>query len=323
MRRTVFLFFVLALIISSFNSIHAQTPDAAINLFKNALKKTEKGDLDGAMEDYSRAIVLSSQLRTREPQARIAGQSFASTDAVNIVDDSSDIRVIDPFTANAYNNRGLLRYRKGDYQGALADYNAALNIRPGLAAAYVNRAAALVATGEKSSALKDLDRALALKKDFFQAYSNRGSLNHDLGHDKEALADLNRAVELNNRVGDTFYHRGYANLALNNLDESLKDFTRAIELKFPQIAWAYQGRGTTLMKKGLMQDAITDFNTALELNSEIIWAYFNRGLAKVYLGNEAEAQGDFETVLKMRPDLQEQLKQKVQLARFLRVAPKE
>ncbi len=125
-----------------------------INLFKNALKKTEKGDLDGAIEDYSRAIVLSSRLDTRQPAARLSGHSFTASDAVDVVDDSSDIRVIDPFTANAYNNRGLLRYRKGDYSGALADYNEALRIRPGLAAAYLNRAAALVATGEKSNALK-------------------------------------------------------------------------------------------------------------------------------------------------------------------------
>lgn len=318
MRRSLFSFFVLALIVSSFSFVPAQTPDAAINLFKNAVKKTEKGELDAAIEDYSRAIVLSSQLQTRQPAARISGQSFASTDAVDVVDDSSDIRVIDPFTANAYNNRGLLRYRKGDYSGALADYNNAIRIRPALAAAYVNRAAALVATGDKANALKDLDRAIVLKKDFFQAYSNRGSLNHDLGHDKEALADLNRAVELNNRVADTFYHRGYANLALNNLDDSIKDFTRSIELGFPQIAWAYQGRGTTLMKQGLMQEAINDFNKALELNSEIIWGYFNRGLARVYLGQEAEAQTDFDMVLKMNPDLKRQIVEKVALARYLR-----
>jgi tetratricopeptide (TPR) repeat protein len=318
MRRALFLFFVLALTFSCFNFVQAQTPDAAINHFRNAEKKTAKGDLDGAIEDYSRAIVLSSSLQTRQPAARISGHSFTSSDAVDVADESSDIRVINPFTANAYNNRGLIRYRKGDYPGAMADYNDALRIRPGLAAAYVNRAAALAATGDKLNALRDLDRAIALKKDFFQAYSNRGSLNHDLGHDKEALADLNRAVELNNRVADVFYHRGYANLALNNFDDSIKDFTRAIEMEFSLIGWAYHGRGTTLMKKGLMQEAIIDFNKALELNSEIVWAYFNRGLAKVYLGNEAEAQADLDTVLKMQPDLRRQVVEKVALARYLR-----
>jgi lipoprotein NlpI len=89
------------------------------------------------------------------------------------------------------------------------------------------------------------------------------------------------------------------------------------------MAWAYQGLGTVLMKKGQMQSAIESFSRALELESKIVWAYFNRGLANVYLGNEAAAQGDFETVLTMRPDLKDQLKDKIQLARFLRVAPKE
>jgi tetratricopeptide (TPR) repeat protein len=42
------------------------------------------------------------------------------------------------------------------------------------------------------------------------------------------------------------------------------------------MAWAYQGLGTVLMKKGQMQSAIESFSRALELESKIVWAYFNR-----------------------------------------------
>ncbi len=53
------------------------------------------------------------------------------------------------------------------------------------------------------------------------------------------------------------------------------------------MAWAYQGRGTALMKKGEMAKAIEDFTRAIEHDPEIAWAYFNRGLAKVFLGDES------------------------------------
>jgi hypothetical protein len=51
-----------------------------------------------------------------------------------------------------------------------------------------------------------------------------------------------------------------------------------------------------------------------------VWAYFNRGVAKVYLGNEADAQGDFDKCLQLKPELKNQVTEKVELARHLRRA---
>jgi tetratricopeptide (TPR) repeat protein len=84
------------------------------------------------------------------------------------------------------------------------------------------------------------------------------------------------------------------------------------------MAWAYHGRGTVLMKKGLMQQAIDDFNRAVELNPEIVWSYFNRGLARVFLGKEEEAQADFAKCLELRPELKDEVAEKIELARHLR-----
>src|SRR6185295_11334765 len=191
-----------------------QTPEAALNLFKNAVKKSGSGDLDGAIEDYTRAITLSSSFAPRKK----SGNSFAGTDS------SEAITIVDPFTANAYTNRGLARYQKGDYAGAIEDLNKALQIRPGLAVAYLNRAAAFRATGDLAGALKDLDKAISLKKDFFQALNNRGSVHLDLGDNNAALSDLNSAIELNNKVGETFYHRAYTYLAMKNFNAAIDDF---------------------------------------------------------------------------------------------------
>src|SRR5215207_1125851 len=131
-RRHLFSFVVLAFVISTVTTVHAQTPDAAINHFKTGMKKAQQGDLDGAIEEYSRAISLSSRLQTRKQPARHSGNSFTGADPFEVSNDN--IRVIDPFTANAYNNRGLARYQKGDYQGAISDFNEAIRIRPALEA---------------------------------------------------------------------------------------------------------------------------------------------------------------------------------------------
>jgi tetratricopeptide (TPR) repeat protein len=84
------------------------------------------------------------------------------------------------------------------------------------------------------------------------------------------------------------------------------------------MAWAYQGRGTVLMKQGRMQPAIQDFNHAIEHNPTIVWAYLNRGLAQLYLGNDAAAQKDFDLCLKLKPDVKAELEDKIGLAKHLR-----
>ena len=225
MRHRVFSSALFTLILCVFISTQAQTPEAAVKAFNEGLKKTERGDLDGAIEAFSRAIALSSRLGNRKQSSRPPASAFngpiVSTPAEVLTD---NVTVIDPLTADAYNNRGFARFRKSDFLGALEDFNAALRIRPGLVVAYLNRAAALQAKGDSESAMKDLDKAVSLKKDFYEAYINRGSLFHDLGHEREALADLNRAIELKKDVAEAYYQRGYVQLALNNYDASVSDF---------------------------------------------------------------------------------------------------
>ena len=310
MRRYAIPFALLSLLLPITVFSQARTPEAALNHFNNALKKGGNGDFDGAIEDYTRAIRLSSQFNTSKSSDSRLSNSLTDYSAESIT-------VVDPFTANAYNNRGLARYKKNDITGAIEDFDQALKIRPGLADIYMNRAAALRANGHLQAAMKDLDRAITIKKNFYQAYSNRGSLKLDLEDSAGALIDLNRSIDINNRVPESYYQRGYVYLALKDFDRGIADFERAIKLA-PEMGWAYQGRGTALMYKGKMVEAIADFNRAIELDPNIAWAYFNRGLAKVYVGQEAEAQKDFDECLRLRPDVKDQLEPRIVLARQLR-----
>jgi tetratricopeptide (TPR) repeat protein len=311
MCRYVLLLAIITLTLSTNVSAQPATPEAAVNLFKNALKKTGNGDFDGAIEDYTRAIVLSSRIDASKYNGNRSGNSFAGADDAS----ADNVSIVDPFTASAYTNRGVARYQKGDLEGALADLDLAIRMRPSLATAYLNRAAVHRAVGNLEAALKDLDRANALQKDFFEALSNRGSVRYDLGDTQGALSDLNRAIDLNDRVAEPFYQRGYVYLGLKNFDASMADFERAIKLA-PNMAWAYQGRGTVLMCKGQMERAIESFDQAISLDPRLSWAYFNRAVSKIYLGQDPQA--DVAECLKLRPDLKSELETRLDLAKHLR-----
>lgn len=98
-----------------------------------------------------------------------------------------------PDYAEAYNDRGHAYYWKGDGARAIADFTRAIELRPVYPNAYNNRGAAYMASGNAAKAILDFDRALALKPDFRNAYVNRANAHLRLRHVRQALGDFHRA----------------------------------------------------------------------------------------------------------------------------------
>ena len=71
-------------------------------------------------------------------------------------------------TAEEYNDMGTSKGEKGDYKGALIDYNKAIQLDPKNALAYYNRGLAKLLLGQKDSGCLDLSKAGVLG--YSQAY---------------------------------------------------------------------------------------------------------------------------------------------------------
>ena len=94
-------------------------------------------------------------------------------------------------------NRGIVNAAAGDYQAALADYDAAQTRAPQMANLYLNRGTAYLRSGRFDAARADFDRALALKTDRTAiAYFSRGMANEKLGDLAAAWRDYNQAKAL-------------------------------------------------------------------------------------------------------------------------------
>ncbi|KQY30173.1 hypothetical protein ASD21_13805 [Caulobacter sp. Root1455] len=99
--------------------------------------------------------------------------------------------------ARTYVNRGVLQMRQQDYDGAVADFDAASRIDPNLGEAFVNRGAAYVGTSRYGEGLSQIDQGLALGvKDPEKAYYNRAVANEGLGDVTAAYRDFSKAAEL-------------------------------------------------------------------------------------------------------------------------------
>lgn len=95
----------------------------------------------------------------------------------------------------AYLIRGQIRYARKDYAGAVADYDAAVRIKPDLPVSRIERARANVALAKYPDAIGDLDKAIRLEPTNAGAYYLRGLAQKSLGKPGLAGADWQRALK--------------------------------------------------------------------------------------------------------------------------------
>jgi Flp pilus assembly protein TadD len=102
-------------------------PTTAIGFEASAQGKLAKGDFDGAIADYTKAIALgATDPATYYGRAR-ARES--NNDFDGAIADYSKVIELDPNNADAYNDRGFARESKGDLDGAAADLNQAAKLK--------------------------------------------------------------------------------------------------------------------------------------------------------------------------------------------------
>ncbi|MHC2626820.1 lipoprotein NlpI [Bradyrhizobium huanghuaihaiense] len=96
----------------------------------------------------------------------------------------------------AYLARGEAHSRKGNADGAMSDYDQAIQIDPTYRAAYVYRATEYRAARDLMRAMADCDRAASLDPKDVYPYVCRGLTYQAMGDSERAVAACDRAIEL-------------------------------------------------------------------------------------------------------------------------------
>jgi len=128
-----------------------------------------------------------------------------------------------------YFNRGVAENASGDFEGAIADYNRAIELDPKYAAAYSNRGNAKQAKGDLDGAIADCSRAIELDPKDPVAHKYRGVAKKAKGDLNGAIAEYDRAIELDPKFAAAYFHRGIAKQAKGDLKGAIGDINGAIE----------------------------------------------------------------------------------------------
>jgi len=178
----------------------------------------------------------------------------------------------DPFSADAYNNRGLALQNLRRLDEALLSYDRAIALKPGSSEAFINKGLVLRDQGRFQEALESFERALDIDPGNPEQHNNRGNVLLDLGRAGEALAGFDRAIELNPSYPEAFANRGSALQELGRMAEALASIDHAIALN-PKLAEAHNLRGDLLLKARREPEARASFEKAYSLNPNLDFVY--------------------------------------------------
>jgi tetratricopeptide (TPR) repeat protein len=210
--------------------------------------------------------------------------------------------ITNPETAADYENRGFARQAKGDLDGAIADYNHALELDPNDAVASYRRGLAHQAKQDWTDAEADYSQVLSLNPENADAFSNRGFVKQAQGDLDGALADYAQALLINPKIPKAYYNEGLIKVQKNELDAAIEAYDKALDLD-PNMAIAYYNRGNAKNTEGNLDGAIGDYTQALALDPKIALAYCNRGFARQSKGDLDGALADYAQALALDPKM--------------------
>ena len=163
---------------------------------------------------------------------------------------------------------GIEHSERGEWEDALADFDAVIDLEPNLALAYANRAVAHSNLRNFDAAVADGTRAIELDPDDPFPYANRGFAHAELGNPDAALADMSRAfdaaIDLDRTLALAYANRGFAHAELGNPDAALADMSRAIDLGSNDFDLFF-ARGNIHCARGDFALALDDWEVARSL----------------------------------------------------------
>ena len=206
-----------------------------------------------------------------------------------------------------YYEQGKQKYNAEDSEGAINDYNQAIELNPDNAEIYKSRARAKAKLGDHRAAIADYDQAIILNPDDAYGYYNRGQVKKSLGDYVDAIEDFTHAIELmrkNKRTYFIYNDRADAKLELKDYRGAIEDWTHAINLEpeNPHTYYLYNERGKTKRKLEDHEGAMDDFTHAIKLKPNDAYAYINRGFAKKALDDHEGAIEDFTHAVRCKVD---------------------
>jgi tetratricopeptide (TPR) repeat protein len=114
---------------------------------------------------------------------------------VGAITDCEKALDLDPKLVLAHLHRGALRRAKSEFEGAIADFTAAIEVEP-TPELHLERGITHASLGAFDQAIADYTRAIEIKPDLAPAYFNRAVAKQSSGDPEGSKADFEKVLQL-------------------------------------------------------------------------------------------------------------------------------
>ena len=279
-------------------------PQDAVTLFNQGIEQLQAGNYSVALTYFDSALAINpndpniweKRASALQNLGNYAAALASNTIALRFY--SGDIKLFD---AEAWFDQGNQQAMAGDFVGAIASYDKALQFKPDYHQAWYNRGVALADLGQFEEAIASYDKALQFKSDDHQAWYNRGVALDKLGQFEQAIASYDKALEIKSDYHEAWINRGVVLDKLGKFEQAIASFDKALQIK-PDYHNAWSNRGVVLENLGQIEEAIASFDKALQFKPDLHQSWNNRGVVLADLGQSEQGIASFDKALQFKPD---------------------
>ena len=210
-------------------------PNSAVAHDLEGLFFNKEGKYAEATEAFSKAVVLN-------PRYPIAWYNFGQVERINgnfkrakeYLDRALNLQ---PDLLKVYFDRALVLKALGQKEEAIQDYNRIIRTKDEpIPEVYLNRGLTRKMVGDFGGALADLNAALENEPKNPILYKNRGNLYLLLGYHAQAVEDYTTATNLNEDFAEAYYNRALAHYLIFNTASACYDLEKSSELGYDRAA---------------------------------------------------------------------------------------
>jgi len=217
-----------------------------------------------------------------------------------------------------YWNRAQILNKRGDFAGALLEYDRAQEIDPNNPDLMVFRGKTFfnMASSEKyktqqksllEKSINAYTQALSIPKATAKtkadALIGRGTAYGFSGMYQQCIQDITEGIQLDPTNKSAYSNRSFAYMSTRQYEKALSDYQEYLKID-PNDANFWYESGLVERSLNRYPDAIKSLDQALKLNPKLGLAYLERARSKAMSGNVSEARLDYQKALQMGQSLE-------------------
>jgi len=208
---------------------------------------------------------------------------------------------LDPKYAYPWNNLGYIYGAMGNHDKEIEYYRKAIALNPKFALPWNNMGETYRTLGSYDKAIECFRKAIELDPEYASPWNNIGYVYDKQGNRAKARECYQKAIELDQKIAAPWNLMGLSYAGSGDYDKAVECYRKAIELapRF-QAPWYYMG--VSYGKLGDFHKALECYQKAIELDPKDAYSWNNMGFAYYKSGNRDKAIECFRRAIELKPD---------------------